>query len=46
MMIASFNWLDYTVLSVYILFVLFIATLFVKEQHNLIDFFMASRKMP
>jgi SSS family transporter len=45
-MLASFNWLDYTVLSVYILFVLGIATLFVKEQHNLTDFFMASRKMP
>ena len=44
-MIASFNWLDYTVLSAYILFVLLIATLFVKEQHTLTDFFMASRKM-
>jgi Na+/proline symporter len=43
---AGFNWLDYSVLSAYILFVLVIATLFVKEQHNLTDFFMASRKMP
>ncbi len=43
---AGFNWVDYSVLVGYILFVLMIASLFVKEQNNLTDFFMASKKMP
>lgn len=43
---TAFNWLDYTVLIGYVLGILMIASLFVKEQHNLNDFFMASRKMP
>ncbi|MHB9070810.1 MAG: sodium:solute symporter family transporter [Sedimentisphaerales bacterium] len=45
-MSTGFNWLDYTVLIGYIFFIMIIASLFVKEQHNLTDFFMASRKMP
>lgn len=43
---TGFNWLDYTILIGYVFAILGIATLFVKEQHNLTDFFMASRKMP
>jgi SSS family transporter len=43
---SGFNWLDYIILVVYLMLVLFIATRFVKGQRNLNDFFMASRKMP
>jgi len=43
---VGFNWLDYTILVGYVFAILAIAALFVREQHNLNDFFMASRKMP
>jgi SSS family solute:Na+ symporter len=43
---TGFNWIDWTVLVGYLVFVLMIASIFVKEQNDLNDFFMASKKMP
>ncbi|MHC4124610.1 MAG: sodium:solute symporter family transporter [Planctomycetota bacterium] len=43
---TGFNWLDYTILAGYVFAILAIASIFVKEQHNLTDFFLASKKMP
>lgn len=43
---TGFNWLDYIVLIGYLFAILGVATLFVKEQKTLKDFFMASRNMP
>lgn len=41
----SFGWLDYTFFIVYMLASAFVGVLFVKEQHNMKDFFLAGRTM-
>jgi solute:Na+ symporter, SSS family len=43
---TSFNWLDVSVLIVYLAAILLMATKFVKDQKNLKDFFVASGHMP
>jgi len=43
---SGFNWLDYTVLISYCACILFVASMFIKEQKSLNHFFMASRQMP
>ncbi len=44
-MSGEFNWLDYTVLFVYVAAILGIASIFMREK-DLAEFFMGSRRMP
>ena len=42
---THFTWLDYSIFVVYLAASVSVGVLFVKEQHTLKDYFLASRSM-